>query len=409
MGGWLSGGMRRGAARLAVLAVASAAMSVAAAGAATAAGSGGWTGSKLPLPAGASPNTFRPMAISCSSATQCAGGGGYITTSRDYSAALLTLSAKRWTNIRATLPTGAVASQFTPAALESVSCPSATACFAGGNYANARGYQPMLLAWAGKKWTATEAPLPRGANSNPDASVSGISCPSPQWCTAVGQYDAGQDQYGLILQRSKGKWTASRAPVPPGADAIGGLTAVSCPTVKLCFAGGWDRTDDGAVQQMLLLTWRKGKWADVKLALPRNAVASLYPETDAVACPTATRCVAVGSYEDAAGDLEGVLLGWAGRGWTAATAPLPAGADANPQTNLNTVACPDSSRCVAGGGYEGAANQPQGLLLTWSRNKWSAATSPAPGYDVHAISCPSATRCYALSAEAGGLELLTGP
>jgi hypothetical protein len=337
------------------------------------------------------------------------GGGGYEVTPLDFSAALLTLSGKKWTDARAPLPAGAVATQRFPASVASVACPGATTCFAGGNYQDSVGNPAMLLSWSGKKWTAAAARLPRGANPNPDAVVSGMSCPSATWCTAVGQYHAGSNQYGLILRRSKGKWSASAAPVAPGAEAVATLNAVSCPTVTRCFAGGWDYPEDPTSSQLLMLTWWKNKWSVVAVALPKNAATNAEAAIDAIACPTATKCIAVGSYETSAGDEEGVLLGWAGRSWTTRTAPVPANAGANPTISLNAAACPVSTRCVVGGEFEDAASQPHALLLTWWQNKWTAAEAPGAGYGVHAVSCPSKTRCFALSFLVDGLELLTGP
>ncbi len=406
---WRLGGTRQHAVNVGLVVLASAAcLAVSAPGLATAADSQGWSASKLPLPAGAAPNSFRPLALSCSSATQCAGGAGYTATPLNSPAALLALSGKKWTDTQAPLPAGAIAATQ-QATVASVACPAATTCFAGGHYRDASGNQAMLLSWSGKTWTAAIAPLPAGANSNPDAVVSGISCPSPTWCTAVGQYDASPDQYGLILRRSDGKWTATAAPVPTGAQALGALNAVSCPAASRCFAGGWDYADDGSSPQLLLLTWWQGKWSDVDVPLPKGAAANAGAAIDAIACPTVTECVAAGSYDNSAGDQEGVLLAWSGKKWTATTAPLPRNAGANPWTSLNTVACPVSSRCVAGGEYENSASQPLGLLLTWSQGSWTAAEAPTAGYDVHAISCPSATRCFALSAGIYSQVLLTGP
>jgi hypothetical protein len=410
MAEWRGRGVRIGAARFAAVAVVSVAVSmVVAPGSATAAGSAAssqrWVVSKLPLPAGAPANSFHPLAISCSSATRCAGGGMYLESTK-FLAALLTLSGKKWTDTQAPLPAGAITNQH--AALASVACPAATTCFAGGDYQNARGSQAMVLAWSGRKWTAASAPLPAGADSNSGAVVSSISCPSATWCTAVGQYNASPEQYGLILRRSKNKWTAAAAPVPAGAGAVGSLHAVSCPAVTRCFAGGSQVGESGAAQQLLMLTWWKNKWSAVKVALPKNAAANSEAAIDAIACATTTTCIAVGSYETSAGDQDGFLLAWSGRNWTTRTAPVPPNAGADPVTSLNAAACPVSSRCVVGGEYEDAASQPHGLLLTWSHDKWTAAETPG-GYDVHAISCPSPSRCFALSAVVGGLDLLTGP
>ncbi len=117
-----------------------------------------------------------------------------------------------------------------------------------------------------------------------------------------------------------------------------------------------------------MLTWWEQVGGRERGPAPKERPRTPRAAIDAIACPTATKCIAVGSYEDSAGDQEGVVLAWSGRNWTARTAPLPANAGTNPWTSLNAAACPVSSRCVAGGEYEDAASQPHGLLLTWSQN-----------------------------------------
>jgi hypothetical protein len=371
--------------------------------------SSGWTARRLPLPLGGLTNTFMLQAISCSSARQCAGGGGYFDShpgspvqSRP---ALLTLSGRKWTAAAAPAPPGAViASPPSKVPVTSVACPSATRCFAGGNYRSAGDNLAMLLAWSGKKWTAHRAPLPAGANPNPDALVSGMSCPSVTWCTAVGQYDAAGNQYGLLLRLSRGKWTAAAAPVPAGSEATGTLKAVSCPSVTRCFAGGWENA-----MQPVMLTWAKSKWSVVTVPLPSGAAANPLAEIDGISCPTVSQCIAVGSYEDSAGAQQGVLLTWRGSNWTARKAPLPSNAGADPWVSLNAVACPASSRCTVGGQYENAASTPLGLLLTWSRQHWTASVAPTLTYNVYAVSCPAVSRCYAVGGGIGRPVLLTGP
>jgi hypothetical protein len=262
----------------------------------------------------------------------------------------------------------------------------------------------MLLAWSGKKWTAHRAPLPAGANPNPDALVSGMSCPSVTWCTAVGQYDAAGNQYGLLLRLSRGKWTAAAAPVPAGSEATGTLKVVSCPSVTRCFAGGSENA-----MQPVMLTWAKSKWSVVTVPLPSGAAANPLAEIDGISCPTVSQCIAVGSYEDSAGAQQGVLLTWRGSNWTARKAPLPSNAGANPWVSLNAVACPASSRCTVGGQYENAASTPLGLLLTWSRQHWTASEAPTLTYNVYAMCCPAVSRCYAVGDGIGRPVLLTGP
>jgi hypothetical protein len=161
--------------------------------------------------------------------------------------------------------------------------------------------------------------------------------------------------------------------------------------------------------QLVMLTWSRNKWAVVKVPLPSGAAANPLAEIKAISCPTVSQCVAVGSYEDSAGTQQGFLLTWRGTNWTARKAPLPVNAGTNPWVSLNAVSCPASSLCTVGGGYENAASTPLGLLLTWSRQRWTASEAPTIAYNLSAVSCPSVSRCFALSAGIGRPVLLTGP
>ena len=68
----------------------------------------------------------------------------------------------------------------------------------------------------------------------------------------------------------------------------------------------------------------------------------------------------------------------ASSGWTAAEAPLPAGAAANPGVSVTSVTCPSASSCVAVGTYLDSAGNLQGLVLTGSGTSWTAAEAPLP-------------------------------
>jgi hypothetical protein len=231
-----------------------------AAAAGPAASSPDWTATPLPNPPGVDALSFQPAAISCSSATDCTGGGSYFLRSSPNSqtAALLTLTGTTWAAAPAPLPADAAPAGHQHALVASVSCPSAASCFAGGNYAQSPGAsQGMLLTRSGGKWSAMAAPVPANAGANPVATVFGMSCLSATWCTAVGGYSNGGtgSMYGLLLRWSGGKWTAASAPVPADSDTVGGLEAVSCPSAARCFAGGWQDAAGDTSQQPVLLTW----------------------------------------------------------------------------------------------------------------------------------------------------------
>ncbi|HUC23284.1 MAG TPA: hypothetical protein VMA73_11305 [Streptosporangiaceae bacterium] len=161
-----------------------------------------------------------------------------------------------------------------------------------------------------------------------------------------------------------------------------------------------------------MLTYSNNKRGVTKAALPAGPAANPLAAVDAISCPTVSQCIAVGSYQDSAGSQQGVLLTWRGTTWTARKAPLPANAGINPWVSLNAVSCPASSRCTVGGGYENTASTPLGLVLTWSGENRTASEAPTSASDLYAMSCPSVSRCFAVSggsAGVGGPVLLTGP
>ena len=380
-----------------------------AAAASPAAGPLAWTAVSLPNPPGAVSNSFQPVALSCSSATDCVGGGGYVASGINRPAALLTLTGTSWTAAQAPLPADAV-TEGGSATVGSVSCPSATVCFAGGNYRQTPGDQEgMLLSLAGGAWSAVTAPLPANATPNPDVTLGGMSCPSTTQCTAVGQYgDTAGDQFGLILRLSHGTWTPAAAPVPAGSAAVGSLDAVSCPSTARCFAGGSQQAEGTSAQEPVLLTWSKHTWRVVHIALPANAAADPLATIAAVSCATAKRCIAAGFYVDSAGNEQGVLLSWSGSKWTSQEAPLPADAATQPEVELNAASCPTGSSCIVGGTYATASNSAVGLILSLMGSTWTATAAPASAFHLHGLSCLTATSCVALSWGIGRPVGLTG-
>ena len=58
---------------------------------------------------------------------------------------------------------------------------------------------------------------------------------------------------------------------------------------------------------------------------------------------------------------------------------------------------------VAGRHHAKTASQAVGLLLFWSGKSWKADPAPAGAYMISGISCPTLTRCVAVSS--GGVAL----
>jgi hypothetical protein len=85
-----------------------------------------------------------------------------------------------------------------------------------------------------------------------------------------------------------------------------------------------------------------------------------------VSCTATTACVAVGSYVND-GDTVALAERWNGTAWTNQATPNPAGGT---EIALNGVSCPSATKCLAVGSYEGA----HGILPLaerWNGSKWT--------------------------------------
>jgi hypothetical protein len=196
--------------------------------------------------------------------------------------------------------------------------------------------------------TPGEAPVPAkdisGAapGTSPAVSFLGTSCASAGFCAVVGQYtDATGSLSGLVDILWNGAWRAYAAPEPtnnragggPGDNASGsaysGLNAVSCPVAGFCVAVGTYRDDDGRYWG-LIDTFSGGTWRAVAAPEPDKDSAGEVPslsETEtgltSVSCTSADNCVAVGSYDDEVGFYYGLIETLSKGVWRPLEAPEP--------------------------------------------------------------------------------------
>jgi hypothetical protein len=268
----------------------------------------------------------------------------------------------------------------------------------------------MLLTDRSGSWTAAKVPLPADAASDPNASLTSVSCLPAGDCTAIGDYtDSANQQQGVLLTEISGSWTAMKAPLPADAASYPGvyIDSVSCASVGNCTAIGF-YTDSADGQQGLLLTQTSGSWTAVKAPLPADAAANSGPALYSVSCASAGNCNAIGYYADSAGGAQGLLLTQTSGSWTAMKAPLPAGSTT--VRGLGSVSCPSAGDCAVAGMYTDTNNEQQGMLLTDRSGSWTAVKAPAPAgatpdYGIpSSVSCASAGDCVAVGYGAGSLE-----
>jgi hypothetical protein len=295
-----------------------------------------------------------------------------------------------------------------------VSCPSASDCVLVGGYGTASASPPLAEGWTGHAWTVESVPVPAGGLNT---SLVAVSCVSATQCMAVGGYIHGTGlgtQSQLSEQRAGGTWTAQTTfPLPAGGTG-GSLFGVSCVTASSCTAVGTYSTAGGRVEPMAE-HWNGHTWALETVPVPDNTTRRTY--LTAIACASVDNCVAVGSYSlEAHPDVDKLLTAtWNGHAWALASAPLPAAAIKG--GDLDAISCPSAADCTAVGLYW-PANTLDSFTLAehWNGSTWAVQSTPSPGTThvlsdaLTGVSCVSPSSCTAVgtSVEKGVIERPVG-
>lgn len=278
-------------------------------------------------------------------------------------------------------PTGTPAGSKGGAALNAVSCPTATFCEAVGTFSNTVGTQVTLT----EDWTPTAGwkfqQSPNAKNAFFDT-LWGVSCLSATKCEAVGQYLNGSNGFFDTLAEvwNGHAWIVQPTPNPTGSQS-NLLNSVSCASATFCEAVG-DASPGGAGTSTLVENWNGTKWAVQKSAnskVPNN-------ELEGVACPSITLCVAVGLVfnKDAGASLAEVLQ----KGiWQIQPTKDPTGSRLN---GLFGVACVSTTSCEAVGQFKTTHVQP--MADSWNGTAWKLQVVPNPNPtgqgDLQSVSCP---------------------
>ncbi|HTX00494.1 MAG TPA: hypothetical protein VMD59_17070 [Acidimicrobiales bacterium] len=259
----------------------------------------------------------------------------------------------------------------------------------------------LVLTDTAGAWSAAKAPLPSNASSGYDSvELVSLSCASATSCAGGGSYDnSAYDVLGLLLADNAGTWTATQAPLPSGAssDPEDIVDAVSCPTAASCLAVG-SYVDTSSNNQGVLLSESAGSWSATKAPLPSGASGTPAVSLATTSCWSTGHCVAAGGYEDGSGNLQGLLLVDAAGTWSASEAPLPTIVGANPGVEIPQLTCSPSGVCVAAGSYVDSSSQSDALFETHLGSSCSTA-----------VGTSSCTVSTSLAVTGGTLGLRSSP
>jgi len=244
--------------------------------------------------------------------------------------------------------------------------------------------------------------------SGPDAAahIAALSCPASGECVAAGILASPTSSTGsgdiVIFKQTLGVWSAQLAPSPPDVKAhtYTNVSALDCPAPGACVATGEDNNDS----RPIVLTEIAGKWTAAIAPLPAGAAKGAGAGLNGVACTSSGACVAVGGYTTASSTVRAMVLTLHADVWTAKALPLPTPFT---ESTLYAVACPAVDGCVAVGRLGATAAN---LIATESAKGWSSIAGPQPPgspdiSELVSVSCPAAGDCVAAGDEASINEL----
>ena len=252
--------------------------------------------------------------------------------------------------------------------LRGVTCSSATDCWAVGSYHDGSFQQTLILRWNGGAWNIVASPNTGASHYN---YLFSVTCTSASDCWAVGYYVNGSNPFQTLIQRWDGNaWTLVTSPNTSAAQQ-NFFNGVTCAAANDCWAVGYYVHGTTGFNQTLIARWNGIAWS---IVTSPNALLSTNNSLTSVTCVSASDCWAVGHSFN--GNVEQTLIErWNGSAWSVVTSPSSALTQNN---QLLHVTCTNATNCWAVGNFE-SANGPQTLIERWNGTAWSIVGSPNTG------------------------------
>ncbi|HUE05995.1 MAG TPA: sialidase family protein [Acidimicrobiales bacterium] len=264
--------------------------------------------------------------------------------------------------------------------LGALSCATVRRCWAVGvaspNAAARPGSATVIVATknGGRTWRQQHVT----GGSTPQ--LSGVSCPTPTHCIAVGTNGGSLPGSGVVVATTNAGVTWNPVAIPNGALTV---MSVSCSSTTQCLV----MVNDGS------LVWSATS-TNFGQAWQRDGnLPSLFLAGDDLSCTTGGPCLVAGDVPTGTATGEGAVALSTDQGQTWALASVPNGIGV-----LRSATCSSTSDCLAAGSTSSSVNNvvpAKGALLDSSDggHTWQPVTGSPPVADVFDIECPSATVC----------------
>jgi hypothetical protein len=359
-----------------------------------------------------SPNTSASdsnilMGTTCTSAWNCWAVGGVIPAgSNNNNNPQPNALVDHWNGSAWSLGPNAQPPGSQASLLWSVSCVTASDCWAVGAQEGATQQNPVLMAeqWNGSTWTVMPTPDIGGY-------LFSVTCTSASDCWAVGNsVDAQKNPLnGVILQWNGSQW--SQVTAPSSGQSYDQLDSVTCTSSSDCWAVGYAGPNQiqygflpgiapNVVGSAVLIDhWNGATWSVSSAPAVASPAGQLL---SSVTCVSASDCWAVGTTTDSNGNASTTLVDqWNGSAWSTTPSPAPT----TPADLLSAVTCVDATDCWATGATNAASAQnnnnnntsPTPFIENWNGSAWSVDPSPNVmvfGY-LSGLTCVRGTGCFA--------------
>ena len=351
---------------------------------------GGSWGTAQEVPGSAALNTggyAEVSSVSCSSAGNCAAGGIYMDSSGRTPAFVVDETGGSWGTLQQ-VP-GSATLSLGNAEISSVSCASAGNCAAGGTYTDSSGHhQAFVVDETGGSWdTAQEVPGSGTLNAGGYAAIDSVSCPSAGNCAAGGFYEdsfssPGQIQ-AFVVDETGGSWGTAQE-VPGSATLNSGAYAVvnsaSCASAGNCTAGGFVYSSQA---QAFVANEDGGSWGTAQEVPDPAAFGEGNPGlnnagVNSVSCASVGNCAAGGYYPDSSGR-QALVADEAGGSWSPGQeVPGSAALNTGGYAEVSSVSCAQTGYCAAGGYYQDSSDHTQAFVVNEKQASSTSISLSAP-------------------------------
>jgi hypothetical protein len=271
--------------------------------------------------------------------------------------------------------------------LRDISCPSVQFCLAVGFTATALGAtssSPFAIAYRDSVWSITST-ASTGLDPRSSATLQSVSCASEQFCVAVGSYRTGNSSTDPLAMVWNGEtWSLMKTNGSiQGADD---LYSVSCVSERFCVSVGYSSRSDFA-DSALVLVWDGTLWTDVNV--PSTGISDVN-RLLSVSCTSTTSCMAVGRFRESSLS-QTLTLAWDGVRWAIISSP---NSDLRQNNVLNSVSCVATNYCIAVGNFDvqdtttldwvnnlggRSLSLDRPLMMKWDGSSWTQLPGPTFG------------------------------